>query len=408
MTVLLARYLGPEKFGVLAYSFSLAALFGTAGHMGLSGLVVREIVKKPDLRAEILGTSFALKALGYTIGSLFLIIFASISEKSQTETFWILIIAAVSLLPQPVNIFDFWFQAHVQAKYTAIARSIGLLLSASIKVIFVLIGAELIFFAIANLLQAILTALVLIIIYHLTTTVPIASWSWSIKMAKELFDQGWMIFLGSIFAVMYLKIDQVMLKWLVGAEEVGVYAVAATLSEAWYFVPTAIVASIFPKLIKLHETNLALFKHRLQQVFDLLFLIALGVAIVITILADPLISLFFGQNYHNASPILTIHIWAALFIFMRAAFSKWILIENALVFSLITQGFGALINVVLNLLLIPRFSGKGAAMATLISYATASYFSLFFYKKTQSVFWMMSCSFFAPVRYILGISKIFM
>ena len=128
---------------------------------------------------------------------------------------------------------------------------------------------------------------------------------------------------------------------------------------------------------------------------------ALGVAIVVTLIAEPLITLMFGQSYQAATPILIIHIWSALFIFMRTAFSKWILIENVLMFSLITQGLGALANVALNYWLIPIYGGEGAAYSTLFSYATASYFALVLYPKTRTVFWMMSKSLFSPVRYSL-------
>jgi O-antigen/teichoic acid export membrane protein len=197
-----------------------------------------------------------------------------------------------------------------------------------------------------------------------------------------------------------------MLKWFVGAKEVGIYAVAATLSESWYFVPTAIVASLFPKLIDLKETDQKRFNYRLQQIFEILFVIALSVAVLMSFMGAPLIDLFFGQQYLASAPILAIHIWTALFIFMRAAFSKWILIEDALMFSLITQGFGALTNVGLNLLLIPRYGGYGAAVATLISYAMASYFSLFFYKKSRPVFWMMTKAMLSPVRYPLAYLKL--
>jgi len=204
--------------------------------------------------------------------------------------------------------------------------------------------------------------------------------------------------LGSFFAVIYLKIDQVMLRWMVGDTAVGVYSVASTMSEVWYFIPTAIVASFFPRLIELKKEDSGLYHKKLQQIFDILFIIALAVAIAVNLLAPHLIGLLFGAVYQDAGAILVIHVWAALFIFMRAALSKWILVENLLVFSMITQGFGALVNVILNFYLIPLFGGQGAAIATLISYATASYFSLLVTPKSREVFVMMSRAMLSPVR----------
>ena len=404
-TVLLARYLGPEQFGILSYAISLTAIFASAGHMGLAGLVVREVVKFPATKLETLGTSLLLKAAGMAAGFILIAGYALIFENSSSLEFWILLVVSSAVLFQPFDVIDYWFQAQVQAKHTAIARSCATLLSAALKVALVATGAGLMYFAFAHMIQAALGAVFLIVLYRYATRHSILEWKASLTRAGELLKQGWIIYLGSIFAVIYIKIDQVMLKWLVGAEEVGVYSVAAQLSEAWYFVPTAIVASFFPKLIELHAANNKLFNDRLQQIFDFLFILALAVSIAVSLIAQPLISAFFGDSYIEAAPILSIHIWAGIFIFMRALFSRWILIENALMFSLITQGLGALANILLNLLLIPKYGGEGAAVATLLSYSIASYGALFFHKKTRPIFYMMTKSILSPLRYPLAYAR---
>lgn len=408
IAALVARHLGPDQFGVLSYAFSLVALFGVAGHMGLSGVLVREIVKWPNARSEILGTSFVLKSLSVFLGIIVLIFFIFSTEKLHSQVFWISIIAASTLLLQPTVIFDFWFQAHLKAKYTAVAAIIGSLFGSGFKLILVIFSSGLIWFAVANLIQLLIVAIILFIFFCKTTTVPISTWSFSRARAREFVVQGGIVFLGSIFAIIYLKIDLIMLRWMINTQEVGIYSVAATLSEIWYFVPNAIVASFFPKLIELHKKDEKKFNHRLQQIFDLLLLIAFFVAIFVQLIADPIILIFFGENYSQSSSILIIHIWSGLFIFMRAAFSKWILIENVLIFSVITQGSGALLNIVLNLLLIPHYAGQGAAFATLLSYATASYFSLILYSRTRPIFWMMTLAFFSPIRWIIiGYKRLF-
>lgn len=398
--ILVARYLGPEQFGIFAYGISLVALFAIAGHVGLSGLVVRELVKHPQTKEEIMGTSFALKGLGYLVGLILLLLFAFLTEANNSPEFWIVIILAISLLFQPFDVIDYWFQSRLEAKYTAISRTIGLLASSVIKVLLVVASADLIVFGLAHIVQSLIAAILLLLFYRYKSNLSVKDWRVSLSRARELFSQGWVVFLGSIFAVIYLRVDQVMLKWLVGTEAVGVYAVAATLSEAWYFVPVAIVGSFFPKLLELKNSNPNLYRKRLQQIFDLLFIIALVVAVIVTLLAQPIISIVFGVSYIYSSDILVVHIWAALFIFMRAAFSKWILIENVLIFSLITQGMGAVANVLFNLWLIPKYGGIGAAYATLFSYSMASYLALIFYGKTRPVFWMMSLSIVSPLRYV--------
>lgn len=397
--VILARYLGPVDFGILSYATSISSLFAVAGHMGLSGLIIREIVKNPEERGLILGTTLGLKFAGMVLGYLLLLIYAVSYEGIESVEFTVVAIAGAVLLFKPFEIIDFWFQAFVQAKYVAFSLITGLAISSFLKLLFVILSLNIYFFAAANVIQSVVIAAVFVLFYNIKSNLKLAEWHFSWAKAKELLNQGWIVYLGAIFAIIYMKVDQVMLRWFEGSEAVGVYAVAAQLSEAWYFVPTAIMASFFPKLINLREQDLTKFNERLQQLFDLLFILSLGTAVVMSLLSEWLITLFFGAHYIDSAGVLVIHIWAAIFIFMRAAFSKWILIEGALMLSMITQGSGALINVVLNYFLIPRFGVQGAAYATLISYAFASFFSLLIFDNTRPIFFMMLRSIFSPFRY---------
>jgi O-antigen/teichoic acid export membrane protein len=404
-TVLVARHLGPDNFGSLAYAFSLAALFGAAGHMGLHGLAIRDIISLPKLRAETLGTTTALKLMGAVVGYIALLAYAMVFEGRGTPEFSLIVIAGAVLLFQPFNVIGFWFEAFLQARYTAIARVSASLVAVALKVGLIFASAGLVYFAVAQALQPALAAGFLFALYYTTATLRPSQWRFRRSRAYELLSQGWVIYLGSIFAVIYLKVDQVMLRWLTDTAELGQYAIAAQMSEVWYFVPTAIVASFFPRMIWLRQQDEARFYRRLQQLFDVLFMTGLTVAITVTAVAPWLVTGLFGAEYAASASILVVHIWAALFVFMRSAFSKWILIENALYFSMFTQGLGAASNVVLNYLLIPELGGVGAAYATLASYAVASFLSLSLNRRTRPVFWQMCLSLLAPVRYPLTVLR---
>ncbi len=401
VTVLMARYLGPRDFGLVAYAMSMVALFGVSGHLGLHGLVVREIVKRPEVRAETLGTTALLKLFGVLAGYLALLLFAAAFEGVESVQFALIAIAGFALLFTPVDVIDYWFNAFLKARYVSVTRLLSQLVYASAAVLLILWGAGVVLFTIPYLLQMLSAAVFLLLLFRLKAEIRLSDWRFDRRHAGDLLRQGWMIYLASFFAVIYLKIDQVMLRWLAEPAEVGIYAVAARLSEVWYFVPTAIVASIFPKLIELRESNPELFQHRLQQVFDGLAVLGMLIALSVMILAPWLIPLFFGVDYAASAGILVIHTWASVFIFMRAALSKWILIENALYFSLLTQGLGALSNVVLNYILIPVYGGEGAAFATLVSYTIASFFAVSLHRRTRPVFWLMLNALCAPVRYPL-------
>ena len=389
VAVLLARHLGPSDYGTYSYVMSMVSLFSVAGHMGLAGLVTRELVRHPEDTGQILGTTLGLKLIGMMVGYIGLLTYAYFYEGFYSKEFLLIAIAGATLILSCTGIIDYWFQSYVKAKYVSIANLTSLIISALLKLAFILMGLGLTYFIATNVIQVIILGLLLIIFYKNISTLPLKDWSFSTSKALELLSQSWLVFAGPIFSILNLKIDQIMLKWYQGAEQVGIYAVAAQLSEAWYFIPSAIVASFFPKLIQLKKDNNQQYLLRLQQLFSVLFFIAFSVAFIVSLGGDLVIRTFFGARYLASSSVLTVHIWAAIFIFMRALFSRWILIEDALVFSLITQGFGALINILLNYFWINEYGVMGAAYATLFSYASSSFFALLFYKKTRPIFWMM-------------------
>ena len=395
MSIFVARYLGAEMFGILSYALSLSSLFAVATHLGLQGLVVRELVNQSDQSGEILGTTLGMKYIGAFLALIAFFIISFTSSNNTTEL-RILLIFSGTILFKPFEVFDFFFQANVQAKYSSVVRLSSTVFVSVMKIMFIVAGLSVIFFAFGYLIQSIFTVILFFICFKWKINSKHHQWQFNWQRAAKLFRQGWIIMLAAIFSMVYLKMDQVMLRWMVGIKEVGIYSVAARISEAWYFIPTTIVASLFPKLIDIRASNMKNYKIKFQQLYNLLFIIAFVIALALTFSSSFLISLLFGDEYITASLILSIHIWAGVFIFMRAAFSKWILIENAISFSLITQGIGAVVNILLNFILIPKYQGVGAAVATIISYASASYFSLLFYKKTRSNFWMMSKAFLSP------------
>lgn len=405
ITALIARYLGPHDFGLLAYAISLMSVFAIAGHMGLSGLVVRELVRNKSNQNSILGTVFVLKLFAYLVSFLLLLFFALYSEGVHSVGFYILIFVASSVVFKPFEVLDFWFNSRVEAKYVSLSKVIALFIVSIYRISLVLLGSGVVYFALSNVIGAVVLSICLCVYYVRRSGISLTQWEFKKTIAKDLVSQGWMVFLGSIFAVIYLKIDQVMLGWMQGMEDVGTYAVAATLSEAWYFFPGIIVATFFPKLISLRDSDRRVYNQRLQDLFDFLFLASVVVAILVSIFSSYIVTVFFGDKYEESAVVLSIHIWASVFVFMRSLFSKWVLIEGFLVFSIVSQGLGALMNVALNYILIPYYASYGAALATLFSYAVASYFSLLFHPKTRNMFYMMSKSMFFPFRIFIRMKK---
>nr|WP_288455037.1 flippase [uncultured Pseudomonas sp.] len=386
-TVVLARYLGPEEFGYLNYALALLGLLSIVVHLGLTGLVVKELRSNPDNEDQILSTVFMIK-VGCSV--IAFAIMMSTYLFGNDQNFLVLLFTALALFFTPFEMLIDWFQARVQAKYAAVAGFVGQLGGNGLKMILAVAGAGLVYIALAHVVVVVITSAILVCYAVMLKRDFRFDFSWS--LGKTLLKKSFLIFMGSLSAVIYLKVDQIMLQYMLGEYAVGVYSAASRLSEAWYLIPTILMASVFPKMIDLHKTDTAGYNRFMQVSLDVLFFMAFALAVVVFFLSDWIVNLLYGQQYADAGPVLAVHIFAATFVFMRALFSKWIIIEEAFIFSLVTQGLGALSNIVLNYFLIRSHGVVGSAWATLISYGVAGYVSLLLSRKTRPLFVMMTKS----------------
>ena len=379
--VYVARYLGPKRFGFLSYAGSFAGLFTALATLGLDSIMVRELVKNPERSDELLGTSFWLKAGGAIL--MWIGIATAIPfTHNDTQTNILIIIIAFAVIFQAFNVIDLNYQAGVKSKYVVYAQLVQLVVSSITKLIFVCISAPLVWFACVFLLDAVVLATGLTAIY-LQATGKFWYWKWRWQTAKELLKDSWPLILSGMVISIYMKIDQVMIKEMIGAEQVGHYAAAVRLSEAWYFIPMAITSSVFPAIINAKKQSEELYYQRLQKLYDLMVWLAVAIALPTTFLAPWVIRVLYGDAFSPAAEVLSIHIWAGVFVFLGVASGKWLLTENLQIFSTINTSIGAIVNIVLNYILIKNMGINGAAISTLISYSIAAYLCLSFFDKTR-------------------------
>jgi len=388
--VWVARYLGPKNFGILSFAMSFVGLFGAFGKLGLDGIVVRNIVREPEERDEILGTSFVLKLLG----SIFLLLAVFIALQFTSTTTYekiIVMIIAFGQLFMSFEVFDFYFQSQVKAKYSGLAGAAGLIASSVARILFILLRLPLIWFAGVVVIEQ-LTKAVFFLYFYIKQKLQIKNLKFKISCAKKLLQGSWPLILSGLVVMIYMRIDQVMIKEMLDNEAVGQYAAAVRLSEAWYFIPMVISSSLFPAIINAKKVSEELYYARLQRLYDLMVWLAIAIALPMTFLSDWAINLLYGEQYNQAGSVLMIHIWAGVFVFLGVASGKWLLNENLQIFSTVNTSIGAITNVGLNYILIPKIGIVGAAWATLISYFVAAYLSLLFWKKTRPNFINLSKS----------------
>ena len=388
--IYVARYLGPERFGLLSYALSFVWLFSSLASFGLDDILVRELVQRPEQRNNLLGTVFWLKVCGTAVMGIAIAAVLQFMAEDQ-RTCWMIVIIAFGFLFQATNVIEFYFQAQVQSKFTVRAQVVQLLITSLFKIYLVWNKAELVWFALALMLDQAVVAVLFLLMYHWKIEwFPFFSFQW--KHAKKLMIDAWpLIFTGMVVSV-YMKIDQVMLKEMLDAKAVGVYASAVKLCEAWYFVPTAVMASLFPAVIEARKKSETVYDERIQKLYDLMVWGSVAIALPTTLLADWVILILYGTDFQEAADVLRIYIWAGVFVSLGVASSKWLVTENLQRYLFYRTALGAVLNISCNLWLIPIYGIRGAVFATLISYFIVAYASLGFFKKTRGNFWAATCS----------------
>jgi len=376
----IARYLGPENYGLLSYAAAFVSLFAWLSDLGLDRMVVRELVAGRIERARVMGTAFILK-LGGGFGILIFATAAAYAISHDAVKVTLIAITAAGTIAQAFDVVDYHFQSLVQSKYATLSRSAAFQILSLCKLVLILWKAPLLAFAVAGLAETVLTAALLIVAHRLKVRLA-ERWEWDWATAKLLLRDSWPLAISSLMVMVYMRIDQVMLERLSSPGELGKYAGSVRLSEAWYFVLMAISTSVFPRLVDAYAVSEDQLDLTVRRYYAAMILVAYAFAVPISLSASILSRVLFGAQFNGMESMLSIGVWAGMFVGVALVRGAYCTAKNLNRFLLYSTTAGAVVNVVLNLILMPKYGGRGAAAATLISYAIAGYGTSFFYRPT--------------------------
>lgn len=367
VTFLVARHLGTEAFGTLNFAISFISLFSVLASAGLDQIVIRALVSHPKLQGRLLGTALALK-LGFAGLALILALvtnnFTTIEDKHARL---LVQIVSISLLFQSADVFDFWFQATLASKQTVLARLIALALATFLRISCIWLGLGVSAFAWIVSAEAFASAAFLLFAAR-RASIDFRGFLFRRAIFVGLIKNSWPLLISSVAVILYMRIDVVMLEYMKGPKEVGLYAAATRVSELWYAIPMILCASAFPSLIRSRALSQSGYLQRLGSLYFLLTWLAVLIALPLSLASNWLVNTFYGASFSAAGIILAVHLWASIPVFLGVASNQFLLVENLQHISLYRSLIGLASNVVLNVFLIPTYGALGAAVATLISY----------------------------------------
>jgi len=377
VNIWIARYLGPEQFGLLNYAISFVALFSAFASLGVDKIIIRELIKQNEKSDILLGTAFFIKICGAI--SVFLIILLVLYFTSNDNlTSLMIIIITSGLIFQSFNVIDLYFQSKVLSKFVVFSNSIALFTSSIIKIILLINEASLISFAIIIIIDNFILALGLIYFYT-KQGLSIKNWKFKFNEAIALLRTSWPLMFTGLVIMFQVRIDQIMIKEIIGVEEVGHYSVAIQLIEYFNFMAVIINQSFFPSLLTEGTMNFI----KLKKLYQLQFYLGVLLMIFVFFTGQYFVDLLYGKEYSVAGELFILSALRIPLTSLSLVRSAYITINDLFMYSLFAFATSALINVTFNYILIPSYHAKGAIIATII---TSLFIFLidFFYKKTKA------------------------
>ncbi len=368
------RYLGPEEYGILSYVLAFVGIFAFIASLGITSILQRELVNHPEKRDSILGTAFILRLGGGALAFL-ISVFIIFLLESSTLIKLLVLIQAFSLIFYSSEVITLFFASRVESKKSVQASILSGTISSLLKVILILSGAGIIWMMVVFVLDGFWLSVFLFLAYK-RSGLKIRDWRFNKPLAKSILSSSWLLALTSASVLIYMRIDQVMIKRMIDAEAVGLYASSVKIFEFTYIIPSLITFSLFPAILNALKVSYTAYRRRLRHMVVLLSILSILVAGTITILSKPIILILFGPDYLESLNVLRIGVWSLLAVSLSYLVDKSLVAENRIKFYFIITLLGAIVNVVLNYLLIPIYSINGAAVSTIISYSLVAVLGL--------------------------------
>lgn len=361
ISIILARHLGPELSGRLTSPYAIATLTSIIFNLGLDAWFLREGAVKSDLKST-LGKIIRAKAVG---GIIWLIILIIISTVIRPDLFSPQLMLLVAL--------DIW----TDAIFTTVL--VGFNLNRWIKQ-----------YSILLLISRIgkLTGIVALILLNTKNLTFFAGWRFFVSaimmlitllISKPTFsrrdEEGDILkdsrpyALSELLAVIYMQVDVNILYFFRGAFAVGTYSPALSMTNALFVLPNAVFNFVLPSLTRLHNQSRMVFLRKSKEVLLLMLVIGLALAGGLALVSRPLTQLLLGEEYRLSGEFLLGLSPILLFKSLEFGFATIIVAAKAQRSRLVPQVLAAVLNLLLNLILIPLIAANGAVIAYLITEA---------------------------------------
>ena len=359
-----ARFLGPSNYGLITYVASIVAFVLPIMQLGLSKTLVMDLIERPNKEGTVLGTAFAMNIVSALACMTAVYGYLRIVDSNEPTTILVGFIYSISLIFQATEIFNYWFQAKLLSKYISIASLIAYVVVAFYKIYLLVNGKSVVWFALSNSIDFAIISVILFVVYQKKGNQRL---SISFKLGKEMLKRSKHYILSAMMVTIFQQTDRIMLKQILNETETGYYSAAITCVGVTAFIFQAIIDSFRPEILEAKKKKSINYESDVSMLYCVITYLALIQCVVMTVCAKPIVLILYGSKYINSITPLQIAVWFSTFSYYGAVRNIWILAENKQRYLWIINLSGAILNVVLNAILIPFFGASGAASASLVT-----------------------------------------
>lgn len=382
--IIVARYLGPDQYGLMSYVISFVTVFQVVAYFGLDSIQIREEAKDKEKKAVIIGTTFTLKLIFAACSFIILNIIVLCSESNSYIRLMILLYSFTIFFNTFIVIRNH-FTSIVWNEYVVKSEISRTLLGAIFKITLLLLHASLTWFIFASFFDAVLLSSGYVLSYK-NKIGKISSWKFDRSIAKFLLGQSFPLLLSGAAIVIYQRIDQVMIGNMIDKASVGYFSVASKFVELLIFIPTIMVQTVTPILVKAHENNYDEYVQKGQRFMNITVWISILAAIITSLLSYWIILITFGKQYFPAIAVLQILSFKAISAALSGTCGAMIVVEGLQKITFIRDIMGCFICILLNFLFLPKYGILAAAVVSITSNLVAGYLSGLFLPIYRHIF----------------------
>ncbi len=377
-----ARYLGPSNFGVINYVAAYVSFFSSIASLGLSVVVIKEIASNEHDNNDIVWTAIWMRLAAAGLSAVSIVSLMLVSHREDSTIALIAALQSVSILFSAFDTVDYYFRAKLQAKKSSIAAVLAYAAMSLYRIVLLVRNADIVWFAFATSIDMIALTVFLMVLYVKAEGFRP---KFRLQTGKRLLKQSYHYMIAGLITILYTQVDRVMLGRMLDTEAVGCYSVALTISGLWSMIPAALAQTVSPVLYDAAKTDRALYLRRLRQSYAVLFWLNVLFSVFVCILAREIILLLYGQAYVDSIGALRIVVWYYGISSMTALNQVYLANDSKNKYIQIFCLAGLIINVLLNGLLIPRWSISGAAAATLLTHLMIQVVIPYMFRDTREI-----------------------